>query len=171
MLARGVRTLPVLENKKVIGTIQQQRIFLAVMKKHLETALPTDIPLKKIGASADGVENRRFKRVALKIKVAYKLASTGGLPVHYEGKIAESLNISAGGMLLAVPEALDAERLLDVVFEIPGGHWPIKRLARVVRSAALPKSGLFETGIMFLAMTAEEREEIQRYLAKNVPLK
>ncbi|OGW72294.1 MAG: hypothetical protein A2Y02_00130 [Omnitrophica bacterium GWA2_52_12] len=170
MLARGVRTLPVVENKKVIGTIQQQRIFLAVMKKHLETALPTEIPLKKSEAPA-GVENRRFKRVALRIKVAYKLASAGGLPVQYEGKIAESINLSAGGMLLAVPEELPAERLVDVVFEIPGGHWPVKRLARVVRCAVVPKSGLFETAIMFLAMTAEEREEIQRYLAKNVSLK
>ncbi len=168
MLARGVRSLPVLDQNRLAGMISQQQIFLEVMKNYLRSdapARPVSFRKKKeVSAAAD---RRLFARISLSIKVAYKLTSPAGLPVRYPGRIAEALNLSPGGMLFSASEPLPPGRLVDVVFEIPGGQQPIRRLARIMRLVP-GKKGIFQTGIMFLATTPGGTAEIQKYLMKIV---
>ena len=123
---------------------------------------PADAAKQK--GSYSGFDKRHYKRFEKVMPVAYRLANPQGGESPGKGKLAQALNVSTGGLLLQVKELLHEQSLLDVAFDLSGKDQPIKRLGRVVRCEPSKEAGSYEAGIMFLAMTAEERSQIEGYL-------
>ena len=136
------------------------------LKKGLELKLPEDSsrasrPLIKKKAMT---ERRRYARKPVSFRLAYKKTDVHGKSAEVQGRIAQCLNLSPGGMLVQMSESTEIDDILDLVFEIPSSEVIIRRLARVTRSIPA-KEGGFQTGLMFLALSVQETEGLFEYLS------
>lgn len=178
MVTEGTKSMPVVENKKLVGMLHQSRIFLALMNAFLTKdglALLEGKQAKKkkpethfINEFKDS-ERRMHARKRVKLLVAYKEGGLEGETRGKKGRVAAGLDISAGGLLLHTDEKLEPGMLVDVAFDISGQRKPIKRLARVMHCNLHQPSGAYRAGIMFLAMSSAERHEIAEYLDQRRP--
>ncbi len=182
MAARKVRHLTVLSQGRVVGMISDRRIFMELMRA-AGAVIPLDgppvpqtpqaappKPEKKLPGSAPPLakipedERRRFSRRAVEMKIAYKLTDADGKASHAQGRLCFCLNLSPGGMMLLLGEALPLKQMIDVAFELPGAKAPIKRLARITRMERGNEPGMYHAGIMFLVLSLEETAAIRAYL-------
>ncbi|MDD5218393.1 MAG: CBS domain-containing protein [Candidatus Omnitrophica bacterium] len=176
MTAYKMARMPVLSQEKLIGMISQSKIFTEIFSKYLEK--PVSIPeliIKPVFSappilsldlkSHSSAEKRKYRRVPIKQPVAYRLKDSRDMAYGSRGaKLAEALNISAGGLLLLTKEKLAENTLVDLVFDLSGKNEPIRRLGRVCRCLQLDDPAFFHTGIMFLAMSPEEAAQIEKLL-------
>ena len=66
--------------------------------------------------------------------------------------------------MIRTKESLKRGTLLNIAFDIFKEDRPIKRLCRVTRCAESKKSGFYDIGVMFLAMSASEIQKLEKYL-------
>jgi CBS domain-containing protein len=165
---KKVRCLPVYGNGHVLGVVSERAIFMELLKQGLELKKVPDsgyrAALKKTQAIT---ERRRYARKPASFKLAYKLTDAHGAPILQHGRIAKCLNLSPGGMLIAVSEASQEDDIIDLAFEVPSSGTLIRRLARVTRSVPSPDGG-YQLGLMFLALSVQEISELFRFL-KSIP--
>lgn len=99
-------------------------------------------------------ERRRYVRVPVAV------------PVHcaWTGKkiVAKSVDVSAGGLLLALAEGPAAGTEMDVEFNLPGVAARFQLKAEVVRAAA------GRVGTRFLRVAAEDRERLKSYADRHL---
>jgi len=174
MLFEKVPKLPVVTDDEVVGMVSQSRIFAQVIgfytdKEAAEKAgaqvAPAPAPQP---AFTSGKEKRFFRRVDMALPIAYKPSSQDGHS-DGEGRIGQTINVSAGGLLIQVKELLQSGLLLDIAVDLFQNGQPIISTCRVVRSMAGRDQGTFQTGLMFLAMSVSERKRILEYLDRVAP--
>ena len=102
-----------------------------------------------------GVENRRHKRVSVKIPIECR--GDAGMVQ------ADSENISISGLLVRAADPFPQDTEITVAFTLPGSASRVSSRARVAH--VVP--GIF-MGVEFLDVSAESRAEIERFIASAV---
>lgn len=165
---KKVRCLPVYGNGHVLGIVSERAIFMELLKQGLALKKVPDsgyrAALKKTQAIT---ERRRYARKPASFKLAYKPTDDQGTPTIQQGRIARCLNLSPGGMLVAVSEPAKEDDIIDLAFEVPSSGILIRRLARVTRVVGGNEGG-FQLGLMFLALSVQEIAELLGFL-KSLP--
>lgn len=116
----------------------------------------------------DRVEMRKFVRVKKTLRVQYAvLPANGGEPVY---KSAESINISAGGMQLAVSEYIgQGEQLvLQFIISQDNKYSSFKEMSRVTRVIPAGDKDKFHIGVEFLNIKKNKLYFISRYVMKKL---
>lgn len=186
MVRTSLSSLPVVKNGKFIGMVSQSKIFAEIMERASRQEGPEEqtennaggididdalAAAKKAAGTApapakpasdlSGPNKRFFKRVDMAIPVAYKATNLEG---EREGRIAQTVNVSAGGMMILIKENLPANTMLEVALDIYQNQQPLRSTCRVVRCMPAGQPGHFNAGLLFLAMPVEERKKIIKYL-------
>lgn len=166
MLLEEVWKLPVVEYGRISGMISQTQIFEQVIQGMAEQEKSLRIAARSKPTVPSGAERRFFKRVDMVIPVAYKVKRIPGRKLeNIQGKIAQTYNVSGGGLLMCASEALPEGSVLDVALDLFKNMNPVKCPSRVVRCVpSRGKEGSFDIGLMFLVLTIEERKKIIAYL-------
>ena len=157
---------------KVIGVVGLNRTLLNLIEKFSSKAEegkaaraisappPTDF-------QAEDPRNKRFfKRTAVTVPVAYRPASGNGKGSS-EGKIAKTINVSAGGLLILTKEPLAPGESLNVALDIYQNNQPIRMVCRIVRCLPSPQPGAYEVGLMFVAIGIDERRRLDAHFEKG----
>lgn len=174
MLFQKLPKLPVVKGEEVVGMISQSRVFAQVIGYYSDRE-----QAEKAGASAPpapapqpvftgGRERRFFRRVDMTLPIAYKPSGRDGHS-EGEGRIGQTINVSAGGLLIQVKEVLQIGLLMDIAVDLYQNGHPIISTCRVVRCAAAKEAGSYQVGLMFIAMSVSERKRIMEYLDKVAP--
>jgi CBS domain-containing protein len=179
MLDQKIESMPVVNGGKLVGMIYSSKVFMALMNVFLDRDL-TEKFIKETGERKDirsstvlineysGSERRQHKRVHTKMLTAYKIANSEGFVKKGGGRLASAIDIGAGGILLKTEEELNVGTLLDIAFDLFGKNEPIKRLGRVVRCVFNEVARTYLVGIMFLAMSTEERAIVEKFVASRL---
>ena len=125
--------------------------------------------------SIPSIEQRVFHRLTLQLQVSYRIvtARTGTGAELDDGT---TINLSAGGLLLAVPtiaqnvvpELLEGQGTLDVRFGLGADQPPIVARCRVVWLQGPKKRGDgFQLGLKFVDLATAERERLHAYVTAN----
>jgi len=187
MLLEKLSKLPVLQDDRVVGMVTQSDIFAAIVD-HVtaaskdektepsepvsepevkEEAVKPSPPKAAVAKPKDGREKRFFRRVDMAIPVAYK-PTEAGRP--HSGKLGKTVNVSAGGLLMEVPEPIRESSLIEVALDLYQNGQPIKSTCRVVRCMPSPGNpNVLYAGLMYLAMDVTERKRIIAYLNQFAP--
>ncbi|HWN99274.1 MAG TPA: PilZ domain-containing protein [Blastocatellia bacterium] len=106
--------------------------------------------------SSAQLERRRFERAPISAQVEFELTNSSSGPSRVRKHMA---NISIGGLFITTEEPIRAGTRMVVRFELPNKH----RVIAVSRVCYVRKGqGL---GVEFLSLDAEDREEIETYIA------
>lgn len=115
------------------------------------------------------VEMRKYIRVKKVLRVQYAVLSSLGEEPDY--KTAEALNISAGGMKLAVPEFIGQGKqlILQFVLSLDNKYSRFKEISVVTRidPTSSPDNDMFFIGVEFTNTTKNKFEFISRYVMKT----
>ena len=103
------------------------------------------------------VSARRHVRTMVRLKVD----ATGGSGPMF----GNSVNVSAGGMLLESSQPLAKGEMLELRFVLPGDERPVVARARVVREADATDPDRQATGLSFEGMTDDDRARIEAFVA------
>lgn len=115
------------------------------------------------------IENRRYIRTDKLLRVQYALLPEAGeQPAMRE---AEALNISAGGMKLAVPEHIERDTEIILQFILPSGnnYRRMKVLSIITRTESVSSTGipdLFHVGVKFTNIRKSDLDTIQKYVMR-----
>ena len=116
---------------------------------------------------AEDPQNKRFfKRTRLEVSVAYKLIRGDGQG-QPGGMIAQTINVSAGGLLILTKEPLPLNETLNVALDIYQNNKPIRMICRIVRCQPSKNEGSFEVGLMFVLLGIEERRRLKEHVEKQ----
>lgn len=174
MLFQKVPKLPVVKDREVVGMVSQSRIFAQVIGFYTDrqeadkAGAQVAPPPAPQPAYTGGKERRFFRRVDMLLPIAYKASGRDGHS-EGEGRIGQTLNVSAGGLLIQIKEMLQIGVLLDIAVDLYQNGHPIISTCRVVRSIASREPGSYQVGLMFLAMSVSERKRILEYLNTVAP--
>lgn len=112
-------------------------------------------------------KNKRFfQRVPFAAPVAYRLVQENKREAP-EGKIAQTINVSAGGLLILTKEKLSPDHTLNVALDLYQNNQPLRMVCRIVRCLPSKQEGCFEVGLMFLAIGIDERRQLEEHLKKQ----
>ncbi len=169
LLLENIRIAPVLEGRRLAGTVTQSHVFEQLIQKFEKTEIPEEETLpqeqKKESQAGGGADRRFFRRVPFVVPMAYKIIKNSqGQAVASEGKIGKTVDASAGGVMALVEEALPLQSLLQVALDFYRNEQPVRLMCRVVRCLPAPESGFFRAGLMYLSISPEERRRMNRYL-------
>ena len=114
----------------------------------------------------DEIEMRKYNRLSKVLKTQYALIPDPG--EDYEFKKAESINISAGGMKLLVPELIKpgSQMVLQFILPMENKYSKFRLLSRVKRSNRVPQNTageIFHIGVEFVNIRKEELDIIVNY--------
>lgn len=165
MLFERTSKMAVVEHgTKVIGVVSLSRILSSLMDRLLRQK---DVRQAPPPPKIDEAQNKRFfPRVPFCAPVAYRLVEgdSGEVPV---GKIAQTLNVSAGGLLILTKEKLPLAKSLHVALDLYQNDQPLRMVCRIVRCLPSKQEGSFEVGLMFVAMGIQERCRLEEHLKKQ----
>lgn len=116
-------------------------------------------------------EKRKFIRADKMLGIQYGIASGQGGEILF--KKAETLNISAGGMKLAVPEyiAEGQEVVLQFILPAQNNYRQLRVLSVITRAGSLEKAETpctFYVGVKFLNIREKELETINRFVTRSL---
>lgn len=154
------------QGTKVIGSVSLSRIL-----SNLMTKLAKENPVERSGCTkpVDDAKNKRFfQRVPFKAPVAYRLVSDDKQKAP-EGRIAQTINISAGGLLILTEENLPMARNVNIALDLYQNNQPLRMVCHIVRCLPSKKEGCFEAGLLFVSIGVEERRRIEEHLMKHAP--
>jgi CheY-like chemotaxis protein len=77
--------------------------------------------------------------------------------------LGQSVNLSAGGMLVETSRELACDQEIDLRFQVPACHEPFVTRARVVRCERMERGG-WSTGLEFVAMSDAQRAIIDAFV-------
>ena len=118
-------------------------------------------PLLKVEEIWSGEERRKDQRFSYTVPVLY------GAPKSSKLKSSKSQDLSAGGILLVLPEKLSAGSQLEIEFSFSEEQKPFRVLGEVIWMSEIPSEGdrrLFQTGFRFIWMDPKESERLGRFL-------
>ncbi|HTL48409.1 MAG TPA: CBS domain-containing protein [Verrucomicrobiae bacterium] len=173
ILLQATPKLPVFKSGHLIGVVSQVRVIAEVLEESVDQAKTAEImagaskgyySVKATAKLDDNKEKRFFRRVDLEMPIAYRLPQSEG-----SGKLATSINISGGGLLVLTHEKLPAEARVDVAFDIYKNGEPLKIQSRVVRCVPAAEPGTFQVGLLFLDLDNDARLKLIHHLDKVCP--
>ena len=166
MLFEKVAKVAVTDHGKVIGVVSLSRILSSLTEQLVPQAESgKDVPSDDFLAE-DPRNKRFFKRTPVAVPVAYRLFSEEGKGSS-EGKIAKTGNVSAGGLSIFTREPLPMGQSLNVALDIYQNDRPIRMVCRIVRCLPSKEPGIFEVGLMFVAIGIEERRRLDDHFVKG----
>jgi uncharacterized protein (TIGR02266 family) len=130
---------------------------------HGVQVLPADLPANVL-ERATAKFLRKAPRNATRIMV--KMVVTLGV-----GKVmrmAQSVNLSASGMLIRTNEHYPLGSEVALEFALPGTPEPVQAEAQVVRHAVPDREGVTGMGLKFTGLTPEHKTRLERYLSGQV---
>ncbi len=184
MLVNKIHMAPVLENKKVVGVVTDNMVFVEIMKKGLSGQVPYGAAAKiqpqqaalreapapekvlKLPKTQSGPEKRIHRRLDLKIPARYHAMNQKDLTLAGNEQLTETIDISAGGLSLKTFQKFALGDLMNVKIQISPLHPLIECMVRVCRSEPHPE-GNYQVGLLFLALSSKERSDIDKYIQKN----
>ncbi len=168
MLRAQTAMMPVIRENKIIGLVRQSHIFRELASHLIATFMPPahHEQAVEVKAGSKGEDHRFFERADAILPVAYKLADEQGRTLQGEARLAETVNISAGGLLIRTREKLPLRALIHIALDLFQDNQPIRRLCRTVRCLRAEDSASFKIGLLFLGMSAAERKKIDAYVKK-----
>ena len=120
---------------------------------------------KAVSALPQTGQRRQWVRVRANLEVIYR-AYRQGKPVSPDIKIAKVKDVSAGGMLLVVPEKLEPSDSIKINCYFEGKKMELK--GRVVRSGVEDKSlNTFFAGVKLEDLKEREQDLLARWVLKN----
>lgn len=158
---------------KVVGSVSLSKVLSSLMEQ-----LAKQNPAKPDGVSVsaqsgksqvENAQNKRFfQRVPFVAPVAYRLVH-GDKQEAPEGRIAQTINISAGGLLILTQEKLSSGHTVNVALDLYQNNKPLRMVCRIVRCLPSKKEGCFEVGLMFITIGIDERRRLEEHLKKQTP--
>jgi c-di-GMP-binding flagellar brake protein YcgR len=110
----------------------------------------------------DGAERRKFARLDLALTVSYVVSNPTGPNV--DPREALSTDISAGGLRLMTPTALEMGATLDLnIFLAEDEDNPIKATGEVVWQNKLSNTS-YETGVVIREMPEEDKKRFMSFV-------
>ena len=153
------------QGAKVVGIVSLSRI-LSNLWDQLAKQSPV-VPAEPRKSEAEDVKNKRFfQRVPFGAPLAYRRVQKDDREVS-EGKIAQAINVSAGGLLILTQEKLPPEQTLNVALDLYQNNNPLRTVCRIVRCLPSKREGYFEVGLMFIAIGIDERRRLEEHLKKQ----
>ena len=111
-------------------------------------------------------EKRRNPRVDFRIPIQYR-----NLRSEVENVLtALNKNLGKGGVCFISNEFLSLASRLVLEISLPNLARPIKVISKVAWVRKMPLSDQYQIGSQFLEMTNEDREQVQKYVDKNIPV-
>ncbi|HOW59061.1 MAG TPA: CBS domain-containing protein [Candidatus Omnitrophota bacterium] len=172
MLFEKISKMAVVDHgTKVVGIVSLSKILSHLMNQLTEQNAAEQKHRLSTAESgkpeADQAKNKRFfQRVPFGAPVAYRLVHGSKQEVS-EGKIAQAVNVSAGGLLILAKERLVPGHTLNVALDLYQNNKPLRMVCRVVRCLPSSQEGCFEVGLMFLSMGIDERRRLEVHLTKQ----
>lgn len=149
---------------KVVGIVSLSRILSSLLAQLVKQKSDRPEPPKP---DIDNAQNKRFfQRVPFNAPVAYRLVH-GDKKESSGGKIAQTVNVSAGGLLILTKEPLPLAQTLQVALDLFQNNQPLRMVCRIVRCLPSKQEGHFEVGLMFVAMGIQERCRLEEHLTKR----
>ena len=118
-------------------------------------------PVLKVEEIWTGEERRKDKRFSYSIPVLYVT------PKSSKFKSSKSQDVSAGGILLVLPEKLSTGTQLELEFNLAEEEKPFRVLGEVIWMSEIPSEDdqrLFQTGFRFVWMDKGESERLRQFL-------
>jgi c-di-GMP-binding flagellar brake protein YcgR len=113
-----------------------------------------------------GAEKRMYKRLDARVKVEISLYDPG------KGKTipqsAESLNVSAGGLLVTIERPLEVSSYVLVRFTLPGETEQHDFIARAVRVEEVEALRRYDIGLEFVDIVVGDMEKIDKYVSDEL---
>ncbi len=81
--------------------------------------------------------------------------------------LGNTVNVSAGGMLLETAAELCTGDVLELRFSLPGDAAPLAVRGRVVRQTRTDRPGLHAAGLVFEGMSDDERARVDAFVAAS----
>jgi uncharacterized protein (TIGR02266 family) len=130
---------------------------------HGVQVLPADLPdklLERVAAKFLRKAPRPATRIMVKMVVK--------LGVGKVLRMAQSVNISASGMLIRTHEHYPLGSEVALEFALPGARDPVHAEAQVVRHAIPDREGVKGMGLKFTGLAPEHKTRLERYLRGQV---
>ena len=127
----------------------------------LEESRRDQRPILKVQEVWSGEERRKEERLPYTVPVLYVT------PKSSKFNSSRSRDVSAGGILLVLPEKLATGTRLELEFNLAEEQKPFRVLGEVIWMSEIPPEGdqrLFQTGFRFIWMDKKESERLQRFL-------
>ena len=118
-------------------------------------------PVLKVEEVWSGDERRKDKRFSYSIPVLYVA------PKISKFRSSRSRDVSAGGILLVLPEKLSTGTQLELEFSLTEEQKPFRVLGEVIWMSEVPSEGdqrLFQTGFRFVWMDKKESVRLRQFL-------
>ncbi len=113
-----------------------------------------------------GPERRKFKRLDKRVKIEVSVYD------HSKGKTvprsAESRNVSAGGILIALDRPLEISSYILVRFTLPGETEQHDFVGKVVRVEEVEILRVYEIGVAFVDIVVGDMEKIDLYVTEEM---
>lgn len=160
------------QGMRVVGSISLSRILSGLMEQRLaqeaDARKGPAAPGKNATDEIETAQNKRFfQRMPFSAPLAYRLSCADKKEAS-GGKIAQTINISAGGLLVLTEEKLVPNNDLHVALDLYQNNQPIRMICRIVRCLPASRPGYFEVGLMFVAIGIEERRRLDEHLKKQM---
>lgn len=172
MLFERIPKMAVVDHgSKVVGVVSLGKILSNLMSQlpKQDSAQPDVRPVKEGSRkpeTEDAQNKRFFQRVPLGVAVAYRRVQGDDQEVP-EGRLAQTINISAGGLLILTNEKLTSGQTLNVALDLYQNNQPLRMVCRIVRCQTSKREGCFEVGLMFVSIGIDERRRIEEHLKKQ----
>jgi c-di-GMP-binding flagellar brake protein YcgR len=111
-------------------------------------------------------EKRTYKRMSKNFAITYQILSSASGITEYseESKIADCLNLSAGGIGLIANENLSAGQIIEIKFMLEEKDQSITTCAEVRWSKRDDKTNKCRAGIEFLSIKEEDKNLIKKFI-------
>ncbi len=170
MLFEKAPKVAVVDQGKVIGVVSLSRILSSLMEEFSSKNVGKPDAIADAPAMdyppEDPRNKRFFKRTQVSVAVAYRSSFEEGKGSSSEGKIAKTINVSAGGLLILTKEILMTGQSLNVALDIYQNNQPIRIVCRIVRCLPSQQQGAYEVGLMFVAIGIDERRRLIAHFDK-----
>ncbi len=157
--------------KKVIAglaTVEEVMQITAPLGHGTQKIFSNDIPSEE--SKLLGLGRRVYHRIENEINFTYEVYKTKDDLLKGEvssENIANTKNISAGGLIFVSEEHLSMEYILSVKIKLSDGSEPIQCLSKVVRMSEIIPNKAYEVALCFLDIASTQRGRIDQYIGKK----
>jgi uncharacterized protein (TIGR02266 family) len=131
---------------------------------HGVQVLPADLPDNVLErATAKFLRKAPRPATRIMVKMVVKLGGVGKVL-----RMAQSVDISASGMLIRTNEHYPLGSEVALEFALPGAREPVHAEAQVVRHAIPDREGVTGMGLKFTGLAPEHKTRLERYLRGQV---
>lgn len=131
---------------------------------HGVQVLPADLPDNVLErATAKFLRKAPRPATRIMVKMTVKLGEVGHVL-----RMAQSVNISASGMLIRTTEHYPLGSEVALEFALPGSLEPVQVEAQVVRHAIPDREGITGMGLKFTGLAPEHKTRLEKYLRGQV---